>query len=96
MATDGDGKYGNQRGGWEVNDANYKHSAMWKGIVSTKEKFMQNIRYQVGTGRKVLFWQDTWVGEDPLASKFPELYNCAGRSKLRWGITLIGLAEVGR
>ena len=40
MATDGDGKYGNQRGGWEVNDANYKHSAMWKGIVSTKEKFM--------------------------------------------------------
>ena len=31
-------KYGNQGGGWEVNDINYKHSAIWKRIVSTKRK----------------------------------------------------------
>ena len=38
---------------------------------------MQNIRYHVCLGKKILFWKDTWIEEEPLASKFPSLFNCA-------------------
>lgn len=55
----------------------YKYSAMWKGIISSSEKFMQNIRYHVCLGKKIVFWKETWIGEEPLASKFPDLFNCA-------------------
>eukprot|EP00268_Persea_americana_P033450 TRINITY_DN3312_c0_g1_i6.p1 TRINITY_DN3312_c0_g1~~TRINITY_DN3312_c0_g1_i6.p1 ORF type:complete len:225 (-),score=29.21 TRINITY_DN3312_c0_g1_i6:634-1308(-) len=70
-------KYGNQKDGWEVQVAAYKYSAIWKGIISSSEKFMQNIRCNVCLGKKILFWKDTWIGEEPLASKFPDLFNCA-------------------
>ena len=70
-------KYGNQRDGWEVHVLAYKCSAIWKGITSVKDKFMRNIRYHVGSGKKILFWQHTWVGDGPLALKFPDLFRCA-------------------
>ena len=38
---------------------------------------MMNIRYQVGSGEKILFWHDVWVGDRPLAAQFSDLYNCA-------------------
>ena len=69
-------KYGNQRDGWETKDSRYKFSLMRKGKISVKEKFMQNIKYQVRS-EKILFWKDTWIGECPPAKKFPKLFNCA-------------------
>ena len=56
-------KYGNQRDGCETKDGRYKFSPMWKGIIAIKEKFMQNIKYQVRSREKFLFWKDTWIGE---------------------------------
>eukprot|EP00268_Persea_americana_P035191 TRINITY_DN34761_c0_g1_i2.p1 TRINITY_DN34761_c0_g1~~TRINITY_DN34761_c0_g1_i2.p1 ORF type:complete len:118 (+),score=19.04 TRINITY_DN34761_c0_g1_i2:39-356(+) len=50
---------------------------MWRGITSVKDKFIQNIKYQVSLSEKILFWKDTWIGERPLAKQFPELFNCA-------------------
>eukprot|EP00268_Persea_americana_P035190 TRINITY_DN34761_c0_g1_i1.p1 TRINITY_DN34761_c0_g1~~TRINITY_DN34761_c0_g1_i1.p1 ORF type:complete len:118 (+),score=19.47 TRINITY_DN34761_c0_g1_i1:39-356(+) len=49
---------------------------MWRGITSVKDKFIQNIKYQVSLGEKILFWKDTWMGECPLAKQFPKLFNC--------------------
>ena len=70
-------KYSNQRDGWEAKDNTSKFSPMWKGIISIKEKFAQNIKYQVRSGEKILFWKDIWIGEWPLEKKFPDLFKCA-------------------
>ena len=35
------------------------------------------MRFQIGIGSRVLFWQDVWCGERPLKSQFPNLYRIA-------------------
>ena len=61
-------KYGNQKDGWEIKDNRHRFPLMWKGITSVKEKFMQNIKYQVCLGEKILFWKDIWIVEYPQQS----------------------------
>jgi hypothetical protein len=29
----------------------------------------------VGNGADTRFWEDTWLGDSPLASQYPSLYN---------------------
>lgn len=70
-------KYSIKREGWEVESGVYKYSAIWKGICSVKEKFVQNIKFSVCSGNKIFFWFDTWVGDCPLKVKFPNLFSCA-------------------
>eukprot|EP00268_Persea_americana_P060859 TRINITY_DN7630_c0_g1_i4.p1 TRINITY_DN7630_c0_g1~~TRINITY_DN7630_c0_g1_i4.p1 ORF type:complete len:129 (-),score=20.04 TRINITY_DN7630_c0_g1_i4:855-1241(-) len=71
------GKYSISRNGWDVHDVLDKASAIWKGILSVKENFMENIIYRVGLGEHVLFWRDKWLGEWPLARQLPDIFNCA-------------------
>ena len=65
------------RNGWEVKERNYKASAIWKGITSTKANFMKYIRYHVGSGERVQFWLNAWVGNTMLADWYPDLFRCA-------------------
>ena len=37
---------------------------------------MDNIKYHTGSGERVLFWKDRWVGDRTLAAQFPYLFNC--------------------
>ena len=34
----------------------------------------RHIRYDIGDGSRVKFWQDRWCGETPLAVSYPELF----------------------
>lgn len=52
-------------------------STLWKGILSIKESSYQNISFSVGSGGKLLFWLDLWVGDTPLALHFPNLFSFA-------------------
>ena len=70
-------KYGLLRDGWEVKDASTKSSALWKGILSVKDQFMKNINYHIRLEERILFWKDRWVGNKPLADRFPDLFSCA-------------------
>jgi len=36
--------------------------------------FDKSFEWGVGEGKKVKFWEDKWVGEETLASRFPRLY----------------------
>ena len=38
---------------------------------------MVNIKYQIGSGERILFWKDRWVGDRPLAAQVLDLFNCA-------------------
>ena len=71
-----EGKYGALRNGWDVQEVSYKTSAIWKGILFVKENFMKTITYRVGSGEKILFWKDNWIGARPLANQFPDLCSC--------------------
>ena len=70
-------KYGLPRNGWDLLDLPNKSSTIWRGILSVKKLLMDNIKYQSGTGERILFWKDQWVGDRTLAVQFPDLFNCA-------------------
>ena len=72
-----DSKYRHSRDEWDVQDAPQKSTAMWRGILSVKRLLMVNIKYQVGSGERILFWKDRWVGDSTLGAQFPNLFNCA-------------------
>lgn len=72
-------KFGVSRNGWDCHGATYKHSAIWKGIISfsVNENFLQNVRYRVLSGERILFWLDICAGDNFLATRFPNLFSCA-------------------
>jgi hypothetical protein len=42
-----------------------------------KDEFFQRGSFVVGDGIKTRFWEDTWLGDTPLATQYPSLYNIA-------------------
>lgn len=59
-------KYGVSRYGWDSQGSSYLNSDVWRGILTVKEAFAKSIRYHVGSGEKIFFWLDTWIGDRPL------------------------------
>ena len=76
-------KYGILRDGWDIQHPNYRASRMWRGIVSSRDSFLANIKFRVGSGEQVLlFWFDDWVGDKPLAEAFLGLFAVARYRKV--------------
>lgn len=50
-------------------------SPFWKGLMRTKDTFFRRAKFVVGNGTTTRFWEDTWLGEMPLALQYPSLYN---------------------
>lgn len=51
--------------------------------MSVKDRFAMYVRYKVGSGTKIFFWHNVWIGDRALAIQFPELYRCARDSWAR-------------
>lgn len=49
----------------------------WRVIRNQWEEFAVNIGFIIGNGRKVLFWDDNWLGHGPLRDNFPDLHSLA-------------------
>ncbi|OVA10937.1 hypothetical protein BVC80_8753g15 [Macleaya cordata] len=49
-------------------------TGLWRGVCNNHEVFSKGIRYEVAKGDRVLFWKDTWLGEEPLNARFPNLF----------------------
>ena len=47
----------------------------------TKATFFQRVKFLVGNGNSTVFWEDTWLGEMPLALQYPSLYNIVQRKE---------------
>lgn len=47
---------------------------IWRCIRNLWPMLLSRISFQVGNGRKVLFWEDKWIAQRPLKLLFPELY----------------------
>ena len=44
-----------------------------------KNDFFKRGGFILGNGQRVRFWEDTWLGDMPLADRYPSLFNIARR-----------------
>ena len=49
-------------------------SPFWKGLMRVKSAFLNRTKFVVRNGTSTRFWEDTWLGEAPLAIQYPSLY----------------------
>jgi hypothetical protein len=57
-------------------------SPFWKGLMRTKSAFFHRTKFIIGNGASTRFWKDTWLGETPLATQYPSLYNIVQRREV--------------
>jgi hypothetical protein len=79
-------KYDTIRGGWCSKEVGGPYRVgVWKCIRRGWDSFKQYVRFEVGNGSQVLFWQNVWCGELPLKIVLPALFTiaCAKMSYLR-------------
>jgi hypothetical protein len=50
-------------------------SQFWRNVNKIKHLFKLGAKYHVEKGEKVCFWTDWWVGDAPLAIRFPRLFD---------------------
>ena len=48
-------------------------SQFWSGLMEVKDHFFPRGKFLVKNGRQTRFWEDWWVGGEPLMNQFPEL-----------------------
>jgi hypothetical protein len=48
-------------------------SMFWKSVGVVQDVINCSLKFQVGNGEKIRFWEDCWI-EEPLCSTFPNLY----------------------
>ena len=69
-------KYGNGWGGWCTKSMSGTYAiCLWKFIRSGWWNFSKFIRYEVGDGTRVKFWDNVWRRDCPLKEAFLDLYN---------------------
>src|SRR4051812_45699062 len=56
-------------------------SPFCKGLMRVKETFFHRLKFIVGDGTTTRFWEDTWLGDTPLALEYPSLYHIAQRKE---------------
>jgi hypothetical protein len=54
-------------------------SPLWKGLMKVKGAFFSRGKFEIGSGEGVRFWEDKWLGDQTLASQYPQLYNIVHR-----------------
>lgn len=54
-------------------------SPFWKGLVRVKASFFNRTKFVVGNGTSTRFWEDTCLGETPLAILYSSLYSIVQR-----------------
>lgn len=51
----------------------------WVGLMDVKDLFLEKREIQSNSGNQIRFWEDYWIGQEPLKSKYPALYNIVRR-----------------
>ena len=50
-------------------------SPFWKGLMRVKDDFFERGSFTIGNVQSTRFWEDSWLGQTPLADQYPSLYN---------------------
>ena len=57
-------------------------SPFWKGLMKVKQALFNRTKFVVGNGTSARFWEDTWLGDTPLAIQYPSLYRIVQRREV--------------
>ena len=57
-------------------------SQFWCNIHKIKSFVKLGAKFRLGSGEKVLFWEDYWTGESPLCTRFPRLYEISAKQDI--------------
>ena len=49
-------------------------SPFCKVLMKVKQSLFNRMKFVIGNGSSTRFWEDTWLGETPLAIQYPYLY----------------------
>jgi len=49
-------------------------SPVWKDLMKVKHIYMAGRKIELQNGENMRFWQDSWLGDQPICAKFPILY----------------------
>ena len=93
-------KCGDEGGGWCIKPVLGTYSvSVWKSIRSGWLDFSKFLRFDVGDGTRIKFWEDVWCKDCSLKESFPELYSisqareflvsevlCFSNRRLHWDI----------
>jgi hypothetical protein len=66
------------------------NSHLWLGLMEVKKLVLERGRLKVQDGTQTRFWEDLWIGREPLMKRFPSLYNSekekclGGSSNKKW------------
>jgi hypothetical protein len=50
-------------------------SHFWSGLMQVKRLVSKRSRFKIQDGTQTRFWEDLWIGTEPLMTKYPSLYN---------------------
>lgn len=50
-------------------------SHFWSGIMKVKDLFFNLGSFVLGNGEQIRFWEDVWLGDQPLMRQYPSLYH---------------------
>ena len=68
-------KYGQHSNRWDAGLAfRSSYRIPWKYISSLYEEFHHMVRFRVGDGRRIRFWEDVWWGDEAFSTQFVDLY----------------------
>jgi hypothetical protein len=51
--------------------------------MASRDEFFECGAFILGDGNDIRFWEDTWLGETPLSSQYPSLYNLVSQKHVR-------------
>jgi hypothetical protein len=62
-------------GGWRSGDITGSHGVgLWKYICMGWQIFRRHVKFDLGDGSKIHFWDDVWCGDRALKEAFPRLF----------------------
>jgi hypothetical protein len=57
---------------WKPGDSHF-----WSGLMRTKNSFFRYGSFLIKDGSEIRFWEDSWLGNEPLMEQYPALYRIA-------------------
>jgi hypothetical protein len=61
--------------------------------MDVKNMFLERGRFSVQDGAKTRFWEDLWLGDEPLMTKYASLYNIARKKNVTKYASLYNIAR---
>lgn len=48
--------------------------SVWRTIKSLWNQLVRDITFKVGSGTRIKFWNELWIGQNPLMVSYPDLF----------------------